>query len=182
MTSISILARLRLPRQPLQWDWSVFIRHKRHKQRHNLHQLARQPDLLPSFVQQSAVAMRYINLLGDLDWEHFPERDLETDWGMPAVPFASFVAACLVKLDQQFVYMSHLHQYLVEHPALVWVLGFPLKSSAKYAWGFDPQASLPTARHFTRLLRKVSNTQLQFLLDETVRLLQTGAFQFWGEM
>jgi len=117
--------------------------------------------------------MRYINLLGNLDWEHFPERDLETDWGMPAVPFASFVAACLVKLDQQFVYMSHLHQYLVEHPALVWVLGFPLKPSTKYAWGFDTQASLPTARHFTRLLRKVSNIQLQFLLDETVRLLQT---------
>jgi hypothetical protein len=172
MTSISILSRLRPHRQPSRWDWPVFIRHLRQKQRSDLYQLARQPDLLPPFVQQSAVAMRYINLLGSLDWGHFPERDLETDWRIPAVPFASFVAAYLVKLDQQFVYMSHLHQYLVEHPALMWVLGFPLKPSAKYAWGFDAQASLPTGRHFTRLLRKIPNTKIQFLLDETVRLLQ----------
>ena len=172
MTSKSILSRLRPARQLSGWRWPVFIRHQRYQQRPNLHQLAQRPTLLPSFVQESAVAMRYLHLLGALDWGRFPERDLVTDWGIPAVPFVPFVAACLVKLDQQLVYMSHLRQYLVEHPALVWVLGFPLVSSANYPWGFDVQASLPTARHFTRMLRKIPNLKLQFLLDETICLLQ----------
>jgi hypothetical protein len=51
-------------------------------------------------------------------------------------------------------------------------LGFPLVSSRHYPWGFDAQARLPTARHFTRLLRKLPNDICQYLLDETVRLLQ----------
>jgi len=127
---------------------------------------------LPPFVQESPVAMRYLHLLSPLDWGRFPERDLETDWGALAVPFASFTASCLVKLDQQLVYMSHLRQYLVEHPALVWVLGFPLVPSPGYPWGFDVDASLPTARHFTRMLRTTPNAVSQYLLDETVRLIQ----------
>jgi hypothetical protein len=123
-------------------------------------------------VRESAVAMRYLRLLGPLDWGRFPERDLETDWGTPTVPYASFAAACLVKLDQQLVYMSHLHRYLVDHPALVWILGFPLVPSSDHAWGFDVAASLPTARHFTRMLRTTPNAVSQYLLDETVRLIQ----------
>jgi hypothetical protein len=116
--------------------------------------------------------MRYLRLLGSLDWGRFPERDLETDWGTPTVPYASFAAACLVKLDQQLVYMSHLRQYLADHPALVWILGFPLVPSHDYAWGFDVDASLPTARHFTRMLRTTRNTVSQYLLGETVHLIQ----------
>jgi hypothetical protein len=116
--------------------------------------------------------MRYLHLLQPLDWVRFPERDLETDWGTPTVPYASFAAACLVKLDQQIVYMSHLRQYLADHPALVWILGFPLVPSPDYAWGFDVDASLPTARHFTRMLRTIPNAVLQCLLGDTVHLLQ----------
>jgi hypothetical protein len=116
--------------------------------------------------------MRYSHLLSPLDWGRFPERDLQTDWGTPTVPFASFIAACLVKLDQHLPYMSHLHQYLVDHPALVWILGFPLVPSPHYRWGFDVEASLPTARHLTRMLRSTPNAVSQYLLDETVRLLQ----------
>jgi hypothetical protein len=91
---------------------------------------------------------------------------------MRPVPFAPFVAACLVKLNEQFVYMSQLHDYLVEHPALTWVLGFPLLPSRPSLWSPNPQTSLPTARHFTRMLRKLPNAVCQYLLDETVRLLQ----------
>jgi hypothetical protein len=117
--------------------------------------------------------MRYLRLLEPLDWTCFPERDLNTPWTISPVPFAPFVAACLVKLNEQHVYMPQLRDYLVEHPALVWVLGFPPASSRRYPWGFDVQASLPTARHFTRLLRKIPNAVCQYLLDEIVRLLQT---------
>ena len=70
------------------------------------------------------------------------------------------------------MYMSHLRQYLVDHPGLVWLLGFRLIPSSKFAWGFDVEASLPTARHFTRLLRQIPNSTFQVLLDESVRLLQ----------
>ncbi len=127
---------------------------------------------LPYFVQESPVAMRYLHLLGPLAWHHFPERDLQRDWGIPAVPYAPFAAACLVKLDQQIIHMSYMHQYLVEHPPLVWVLGFPLVVSNNFPWGFDVEASLPTSRHFTSMLRHLPNAGLQFLLDDTLRLLQ----------
>jgi hypothetical protein len=150
----------------------VFARRNPSLKRRNLHQLAQDPTALPRFVRESAVAMRYLHLLGPLAWDRFPERDLETDWGMPTMPYAPFVAACLVKLDQHKAYMSKLREYLVEHPALVWVLGFPLVASSRYAWGFDVEACLPTHRHFTRMLRKVPNASLQFLLNEIVRLLQ----------
>jgi hypothetical protein len=68
--------------------------------------------------------------------------------------------------------MPQLRDYLVEHPALTWLLGFPLVPSRRYRWGFDVHASLPTARHFTRMLRQLPNSVCQYLLGETVRLLQ----------
>jgi hypothetical protein len=78
----------------------------------------------------------------------------------------------MIKVDRELGYMSHLRAFLVEHPALIWVLGFSLVPDVRFPWGFDPQASLPTPRHFTRLLRQRPNAHLQCLLDETVRLLQ----------
>jgi hypothetical protein len=60
----------------------------------------------------------------------------------------------------------------VQHPALVWVLGFPLVKSSAFSWGFEVEVSLPTHRHLSRMLRCLPNPSLQFLLDETVRLLQ----------
>ena len=127
---------------------------------------------LPHFVQASPVAMRYLDLLSVFDWKQFPERNLETDWGKIAIPYAVFAATCLVKLDQGIIYMSRLRTYLKEHPGLMWILGFTLIPCKTSPWGFDSDASLPTARHFTRMLRCMPNDCLQFLLDETVRLLQ----------
>jgi hypothetical protein len=140
--------------------------------RPNLRHLAQNEASLPRFVRESPVALRYLRLLGPLAWDRFPERDLQRDWGKPAVPFVPFVAACLVKLDQHILYMSKLRQYLVEHPALLWVLGFPLVASNAFPWGFNADASLPTQRHFTYMLRRIPQPSLQFLLDHTVRLLQ----------
>jgi hypothetical protein len=47
-----------------------------------------------------------------------------------------------------------------------------LVKSRRYPWGFDAQASLPTQRHFTRLLRTMPNQPLQYLLDSSVNLIQ----------
>ncbi len=91
--------------------------------------------------------MQYLHLLGPLDWTHFPERDLNTPWTITPVPFAPFVATCLVKLNEQHIYMPQLRDYLVEHPALTWVLGFPLAPSRRYPCGFDVQCRERTKLH-----------------------------------
>ena len=160
--------------RPKQWRCPRFrlLFGRKHPLWPPLDRLARRPGDLPRFVQESTVAMRYLNLLGPLDWSRFPERELDTSWTLPPVPFAPFVAACLVKLNEQFVYMPKLHEYLDEHPALAWLIGFPLLPSYCPPWSLNAQADLPTARHFTRMLRKIPNAVCQYLLDETVRLLQ----------
>ena len=141
--------------------------------RPNLAQLARRPEALPQFVQDCGVAQRYLRLLGPLDWEHFPERDPGRPWpGFAPCPRAPFVAAYLVKLDQHKRYMSNLRDYLVDHPALVWILGFPLHPAPAFPWGFDPDASVPDKRLFLTILRTLDNQVLQFLLDSTVHILQ----------
>jgi len=172
MTSIPILSRLPLWKQSPTRLRHATRRRDSSDRRPGLHQLAQDPALLPRFVRESPVARRYLDLLGPLAWHEFPERDALTAWGAPTLPYAPFVAACLVKLDQQFAYMSQPRHYLVDHPALVWLLGFPLVPSRDYPWGFDADASLPTQRHFARLLARVPNANLQFLLDQTVCLVR----------
>jgi hypothetical protein len=130
-------------------------------------------DELPKWVQESAIALRYQELLGPLAWESLPPRN--PDWPAPGpiVPYRAFLAACLIKLDQHHASMGQLRTFLVEHPSLVWLLGFPLVPSRQFPWGFDADASLPTQRHFTRLLRSIPNSHCQLLLDSTIGLIQT---------
>jgi hypothetical protein len=116
--------------------------------------------------------MFYYHWLRLIDWQRFPERDLTTRFTHDPVPYRAFAAAYLIKIDRQFTYMSALRGYLVEHPGLIWLLGFDLVPSDDPLYHFDAETSLPTPRHFTRLLRQMPNDCFQFLLDETVRLLQ----------
>jgi hypothetical protein len=172
MASSSILSYFPAREQfsrPRRW---LLVPWRRCPLRPSWRELIANPQALPRFVQESAIAGRYLRLFEPVAWDNFPERNLEIVHGFPPVPFAPFVAACLVKQDRQLPYMSHLWEYLVDHPALIWLLGFPLEASFRYSWGFDAEASLPSARHFTRLLRRVPNDALQWLLDETVRLIQ----------
>lgn len=139
--------------------------------RPDLHTLYEQRDALPAQVRDCPVAMRYLDLLGPLAWDQFPERDLERNYGQAATPYAPFAAACMVQIDLNIRYMSGLRQYLVDHPALTWVLGFPLVASHN-AWGFDVAASLPTQRHMTRMLCHLPNAGLQVILDSSVTTIQ----------
>lgn len=143
---------------------------------------------LPPFVQACPVALKYLALLGQLDWSHFPERpDQRFSPTVAPLPYACLAAAYLVKIEQHLTYVADLRVYLVEHPALIWVLGFSCKPSTQFIWGFDAEVSLPTHRHLSRMLRDLPNACLQFLLDETVRLLQLeladelGAEQCFGD-
>jgi hypothetical protein len=167
MTSISIIPRFGRLKQAGQPHVS-----SRPAQRPNLRYWAEHENRLPRFVQQSPVAMRYLRLLGPLAWDELPERDLHPNWIAQPVSYAALAAACLVKLDQQLVSMGSLRHYLVEHPELVWLFGFPWAASGDSPSGFDADASLPTQRHLTRMLRTIPNPLLQFLLDSSVALLQ----------
>jgi hypothetical protein len=138
---------------------------------HNLHSAFLRPDKLPPFVQDCPSAMRILDLLGPIPWDQFPERNLHRFLGQIAIPHVAFSAACMIKLHENLVSMGDLHRYLMEHPAFIWLLGFPLAPSSKYACGFGPVASLPTQRHLTQMLRDISNLSLQFILDQSIALL-----------
>lgn len=141
------------------------------QQRPSLSQLNAAPEHLPLWVRHSPIAIRYLRFLGSLDWDSLPRRPLSKQPLIAPLPYGPFLAACLVKVDQKIGSMACLREYLVEHPALTWLLGFPLIESAEFPWGFDVDASLPTHRHFTHMLRTTPNTILQILLDRTVALL-----------
>lgn len=142
-----------------------------------LNQLATMPrEVLPPFVQESLIACHYLDWLGGLDWEHFPEMCQSKGKGCgrrgPVPELAApYVAAFLVKVDRQLPHMENLRQFLVEHPALSWLFGFPLVASNQFACGFDVDASLPAHRHFNRILRQLPNAALQFLLSSSIHLL-----------
>jgi len=147
----------------------------------------RRPDLhtawhlhsgLPEFVTSSPAAQRYLDLLGPLGWHRLPERNLMRNWSQPAIPYAAFIAAYLIKLNEGQKSLADLRVYMTERPELIWLLGFPLAVSYPARLGFDPDASLPTSRHLTRMLREIPNPVLQVLLGDSVRLIREAlAFQ-----
>jgi hypothetical protein len=147
------------------------VSHLASSKRLSLHDAFHSPDRLPDFVSNCPPAMRILDLLGPLSWADFPERNLLRNWGQTIIPYSAFSAACLLKLNEHLVSMGNLRQYLVEHPAFIWLLGFPLVPSLRFSCGFDPDQSLPTERHLTKLLRKIPNQSVQFLFRDSVRLL-----------
>ena len=172
MTSLPILSPIRHLKQVGQPLVQMLRGRPTFPAQRSLNDWAQHVDQLPAWVQDSPLAMRYVHSLGQLDWERFPERALHLYGDKAPAPFAPFVAACLIKLEQHLPTLSSLHRFLVEHPALIWLLGFPLTPTRDTPWGFDASRSLPTPRHFTRMLRRLPNTPLQALLDNSVQLLQ----------
>lgn len=141
--------------------------------RPSLHQLYDQAESsLPAFVRASPVAMHYLKFLGPLDWDHFPEPPLPAPWYHQPEPRAHFAAAWLIKIAEQKQSMPQLRAFLVQNPALVWVLGFKLVPDPTCPWGFDVAASLPCHRHLSRVLRELPNAAGRFLLNSTVQLLK----------
>lgn len=127
---------------------------------------------LPAHVRTCPITQRYLHLLGPLGWADLPERQGHANGNPTPLAYAPLAAAYLIKLDQQLPSIAALRQYLMDHPALVWLCGFPLVP-AHNPYGFDAEASLPTHRHLTRLLRQMPNAVPQALLDRSVSCLQT---------
>jgi len=145
------------------------------------HQRAYRPDLhaawlgtavLPNRICKSPVAMRYLGLLGSLAWDHLPERNLQRNWGQTTIPYASFIAAYLAKLNEGKDSMADLRLFLIENPELIWLLGFPEPVSNPGRRNSCINTDLPTARHLTHMLRVLPNPVLQYLLSDSVRLIR----------
>jgi len=140
--------------------------------RPSLHSFWLQPESLPAFVRDCPPAMRTLDLLGPLDWDGVPERNLARDWGQATVPQTALIAALLIQLNEARRSMGALREYLREHPAFIWLLGFPLQPAPHQPLGFNAQTSLPTPPHLAHQLRVLPNSALQFLLADSVRLIQ----------
>jgi hypothetical protein len=166
MTDTAIVAQLPLWPFP---DWPP----KKPENRPNLHTFWHHPERWPAGVADSLTVQRGLDLLGPLDWAHFPERNLDRRWRHTPIPFATLAAAELLKLNEGLASMGDLHRYLVEHPGFIPLLGFPLIPAPNHPLGFNARASLPTPRHLTHMLRALPNAALQFLLADSVRLIVT---------
>jgi hypothetical protein len=138
----------------------------------NLHTAWLHPERLPKVISETPAIIRHLALLGPLDWERFPERNLQRHWRQPAISYAAFAGAMLIKLNEGLDSMGDLRQYLVEHPGFIPLLGFSVVRSGSHPCGFNPDASLPTQRHLTRMLREIPNSALQFLLKDSLRLIR----------
>ena len=137
----------------------------------SLHTYWRQAQDLPAFVRESPTLLRCLALLGPLDWEGFPERNVQRNWGQPTLPYTALVAAELIRLNEDLPSTKKLRRFLIEHPGFIWLLGCPLVPAPNHPLGFNAQASLPTQRHLNRLFRQLPNRALQFLLADSVRLI-----------
>ena len=117
------------------------------------------------------MAQRYAERFNGLDWTQVAE----IDEGKPQVghlphPQRAYIKAYLVMIEEGFAYMTQLHKYLSEHPALVWLLGFRLKpAESATRLGFDVVGSLPTVRHLRRKLPSLDPDSLTGLLKQTVQ-------------
>lgn len=152
--------------------WALAVWEPIPLERPHLAELALNEARLPQFVQACPVAMKHLRLLAPLDWANFPERAESWPWPGPQPhPRAPYVAAYLIKLHEDQSYMSHLRDFLVEHPALVWLLGFKLTADPTARYGFDVDASVPSRKQLGRVLRDLDNAMLQFLLSRTVHLI-----------
>lgn len=127
---------------------------------------------LPAWVAADSLVQKYLDLFGPLDWDNFPERDDSRSYpGVDPLPRRVFAASFLIKIHEGRRYMSDLRKYLVDHPSLVWLLGFDLQYDELASYGFDVDKSLPSHRHFSRVLRTFNNESLKFLFGDSIRLI-----------
>lgn len=127
---------------------------------------------LPAWVAHDPLVLKYRALLGDLPWADFPERSTDRNWpGPPPDPRAPFVAAYLIKLHEGKRFMSDVRAFLLDHPALVYWLGFARVPDPAAPFGFDVAQTVPKRRHLSTVLRTLPNDALQFLLDASVHAL-----------
>ena len=139
------------------WPFDTLRVRTEHLNRPTISQIYRGEVTPPEWVANCPVAQQYIELLGPLDWENFPEPDGGVQPGPVPNPRRAFASTFLLKLNEEKRYMPGTRHFLVTHPSLVWLFGFRLVPSEDSTYGFDVDASVPTARHLSRVLRESDN-------------------------
>jgi hypothetical protein len=124
----------------------------------------------PAHFGYDPVAQRYEALFEWLDWSIVPDKDDSVPRrGRLPHPETAYIKAYLVMVTEKLEYHTRLRDYLGEHPALVWLLGWRVVAAPDSPYGFDLAASVPGARHLRRKLGTLDPRVLQALLAQTVR-------------
>lgn len=133
---------------------------------------------LPHFVRACPVAMACRLWLLHYDWSTVRQKDKKAN----CCSQISYIAAFLVKIDQQLATLAALRRFLTQHPALVWGVGFPLVKDWQQPYGFCPEKSVPSRQQLARVLRQLPNEILQSLLTAQVKMIQTEMPATFGEV
>ena len=124
----------------------------------------------PEHFSHDAVAERYAKMFDLLDWRQVPERDESlAQCGRLPHPEAAYVKAYLVMTEEKKTSQKDVRRYLLEHPALVWEIGFRLVADEQSVYGFDVGRSVPSERHLRRKLGELDSQNLTELLGQTVQ-------------
>ncbi|GAC1666624.1 MAG: hypothetical protein NVS9B9_27280 [Ktedonobacteraceae bacterium] len=119
------------------------------------------------------VVQRYRAFFAVLDWTCLPERDpVHPPPGPCPHPLSAYIKALLVKLCEGKQYVTHLRQFLLEHPLLILELGFHPVLDPSQPYGFVVQTTLPCARWLRHQQQTLSHSILTSLLHATVAVLQ----------
>jgi len=118
-----------------------------------------------SWIYHDPLVQRYQRLFRWLDLAALPPcpHPLGLD---PAVYVKTFLVAVEERHTRSF---ERFHRFLLEHPALIVFLGYRLQGlDPTRPFGFDPAATLVSARHLKRKLQEMPHAYVQQLLLHTV--------------
>ncbi len=123
------------------------------------------------------VVQHYRAFFGLLDWSGIDQQDASRRKRGPRPhPKSAYIKAFLVGVCEGKPYRTQLRTLLVQHPWLVLELGFRPVTTGEVAltspYGFDVEATVPTARWFREQLHRLDPTVLTDLLARTVQALQ----------
>ena len=123
------------------------------------------------------VVQHYRAFFALLDWNEIDQQDATRHKRGPRPhPRSAYIKAFLVGLCEGKPYRTQLRTFLVQHPWLVLELGFrPLTESQaalSSPYGFDVEATVPTARWLCEQLHRLDPGLLHDLFVQSVHALQ----------
>lgn len=129
---------------------------------------------IAEWIACDEVVQSYQRFFAHLEWTSIQERDEKRPWPGRQKPHPqhAYVKAWLVKSIEGMTYMTDLRHFLVKHPLLVFAMGFVPVADEQSPYGFDVEATVPTARWLRRKLQLLPNGQVQQMLKHTVQALR----------
>ena len=126
----------------------------------------------PEWFTHDPVANHYQALFHLLDWSELDNPPEPSPKGRLPHPESAYIKAFLVMVEEKFCYITQLHRFLCDHPALIWLIGFRLVPSHISPYGFDVKKTVPCDRHLRRKLAQLNHHSLSELHRQTVHQFQ----------